>query len=103
MRFPGLVAQVPMRTHAILTKYTELQSFQDRVPTYIPPVYESTVGYTNVLQDAFFGFQTLYKTVNLLMSDVGTGLKTLKAAEQVELSSASGEYASIRDYSACTC
>ena len=52
LKFPELVAKIPMQTHAILTRYTALKSFQSLGPQFSPLSYEHAGNYAIALQEA---------------------------------------------------
>ncbi|KAI9924691.1 hypothetical protein MW887_006543 [Aspergillus wentii] len=82
LRFPSLVAKTPVRTHAVLTKYTSLKSFYakgtDGKTNKAPLSYENAGVYTAILQDTFLDYKNIYKHARLLEADVDEGTKTLK-------------------------
>ena len=85
--FPELVAKTPVRTHAILTKYTALRSYYQslNMSTMSSPVsYENSSVYTTMLQDAYLDYKNLYKGLQLLGFDVDQGKKALKPAPGLE-------------------
>ena len=51
--FPELVAITPQRTHAILTKYTALESFHKQQAKFSPLDYENAGIYTGALLDHY--------------------------------------------------
>ncbi|KAK3380773.1 hypothetical protein B0T24DRAFT_655980 [Lasiosphaeria ovina] len=85
LKFPDLVAQTPMRTHAILTKYTSLRSFQTALskltggndPRAIIPNYEKAGVYTTVLQEAYLDFKTVNKNLQVMAFNVSAGTEIL--------------------------
>jgi hypothetical protein len=81
IKFPELVALTPVRTNAILTKYTALRSFHTVIaqqPSYIPLSYENAGAYTAILQDAYLDYKNIYKELQLLGLDVDSGLRELE-------------------------
>jgi hypothetical protein len=88
LRFPSLVAKNPVRTHAVLTKYTSLKSYYAKVKAekkgdgtsikHLPLCYDNAGIYTSILQDAFLDFKNIYKNIRLLEVDVLNGVKKLK-------------------------
>lgn len=88
LRFPSLVATNPVRTHAVLTKYTALKSFYSKIKAikrddstklnHIPRCYDNTGFYTAILQDAFLEYKNLYKNIQILQVDVMNEIKKLK-------------------------
>ncbi|CAI7660092.1 unnamed protein product [Penicillium glandicola] len=86
LKFPYLVAQTPMRTHAILTKYSSLRSyFSANVPTSLPN-FEHAGVYTALLQEAYLDYKTVSKNLQVLAYDVSSGTQTLSASRAVKAS-----------------
>ena len=81
IQFPNLVAKTPMRTHAVLTKYSALKSFHVAGAQFSPLTYENAGLYTTTLQDAFLDYKNIMKDIALLAMDVDEGSKKLVAAE----------------------
>ncbi|OQD87272.1 hypothetical protein PENANT_c006G02155 [Penicillium antarcticum] len=80
LRFPYLVAATPMRTHAILTKYSSLRSYYaGSVPTSLPS-FEHAGVYTALLQEAYLDYKTVAKNLQVLAYDVSAGTQTLKVS-----------------------
>jgi hypothetical protein len=88
LRFPSLVAENPVRTHAVLTKYTSLKNYYSKVKAErkegetdtknLPLCYDNVGIYTSTLQDAFLDFKNVYKNIRLLEVDVVNGVRKLK-------------------------
>ncbi|KAJ5715711.1 uncharacterized protein N7483_012892 [Penicillium malachiteum] len=79
LKFPHLVAQTPMRTHAILTKYSSLRSYYAaNVPTSLPS-FEHAGVYTALLQEAYLDYKTIAKNLQVLAYDVSSGDQVLLA------------------------
>lgn len=76
LKFPDLCAKTPMRTHAVLTKYTALRSFYT-AHTCDLPVYDKTGTYTNVLQEAYLDYKAILGAIQVLAFDVSEGKKAL--------------------------
>ncbi|KAK6526632.1 hypothetical protein TWF694_005213 [Orbilia ellipsospora] len=76
LKFPDLCAETPMRTHALLTKYTALRSFHMTQPFKLP-MYDKTGTYTNVLQEAYLDFKSILSSLQVLSFDVSEGTKAL--------------------------
>lgn len=76
LKFPDLCAKTPMRTHALLTKYTALRSFYTS-QTFDLPVYDKTGTYTNVLQEAYLDYKSILASIQVLAYDVSEGTKAL--------------------------
>ncbi|CAM1503261.1 Fc.00g080370.m01.CDS01 [Cosmosporella sp. VM-42] len=90
LRFPDLCARTPMRTHALLTKYTALRSFYT-TQTFDLPAYDKTGTYTNVLQEAYLDYKAILGAIQVLAFNVSEGTKALvvnprsvKAVEQAK-------------------
>ncbi|KAK4197960.1 hypothetical protein QBC40DRAFT_205879 [Triangularia verruculosa] len=86
LKFPDLVAKTPMRTHAILTKYTALRSFHAALakmtngshdPHAVIPNFEKAGIYTAVLQEAYLDFKTILKNLQVLAFSVSSGAEKL--------------------------
>jgi hypothetical protein len=87
LKFPALVAETPMRTHAILTKYSSLRSyFAANVPTSLPS-FEHAGVYTALLQEAYLDYKTVAKNLQVLAYDVSSGTQILlesRAAKTIQ-------------------
>lgn len=83
LKFPGLVAATPMRTHAILTKYPALRSFQILAPQFTPLRYEHATNYSSALQEAYLDYKNMMKDIRVLSFDVATETQTLRVHEGV--------------------
>ncbi|ETS81499.1 hypothetical protein PFICI_06501 [Pestalotiopsis fici W106-1] len=83
VKFPDYVAQTPMRTHIILTKYTSLRSFLPFATRFSPMVYENAGGYTTMLQEAFADYKNLAKYIQTLAIDFDAGKTILKESEMI--------------------
>ncbi|KAK1753658.1 hypothetical protein QBC47DRAFT_430507 [Echria macrotheca] len=86
LKFPDLVSRTPMRTHAILTKYTALRSFHSVLakmtsgghdPQAVIPNFEKAGIYTAVLQEAYLDFKTILKNLQVLAFSVSAGTERL--------------------------
>ncbi|CVL12393.1 hypothetical protein FPRO06_04797 [Fusarium proliferatum] len=73
LRFPSLVAETPMRTHAILTKYLSLRSYHTRFGGMSPPNFEVAAVYCMLLQEAYLDYKTVAKDLQVLAFDVSSG------------------------------
>jgi hypothetical protein len=83
LKFPNLVAQTPMRTHAVLTKYTSLRSFYSATlgaPKNIIPNFEKAGVYTTMLQEAYLDYKTIAKNLQVLAFSVSAGTEKLLEA-----------------------
>ncbi|KAF5539433.1 hypothetical protein FMEXI_8922 [Fusarium mexicanum] len=87
LRFPDYCAKTPMRTHALLTKYTALRSFYT-TQTFDLPMYDKTGTYTNVLQEAYLDYKSILSAMQVLAFEVSEGKRALvvnpRAAKAVE-------------------
>ncbi|KAF5700490.1 hypothetical protein FMUND_14316 [Fusarium mundagurra] len=72
LRFPSLVAETPMRTHAILTKYISLRSYHTRFGGMSPPNFEVAAVYCMLLQEAYLDYKTVAKDLQVLAFDVSS-------------------------------
>jgi hypothetical protein len=100
LKFPDLCARTPMRTHALLTKYTALRSFYT-TQTFTLPVYDRTGTYTNVLQEAYMDYKSILGSIQVLAYDVCEGTKALcvnpRSAKAVEQTKAVADKSSEAD------
>ncbi|EWZ95760.1 hypothetical protein BFJ63_vAg6939 [Fusarium oxysporum f. sp. narcissi] len=76
LMFPDLCARTPMRTHALLTRYTALRSFHE-TQTFDLPRYDKTGTYTNVLHEAYLDYKAILSTIQVLAFEVSEGKKAL--------------------------
>ncbi|KAG2421936.1 hypothetical protein HFD88_005912 [Aspergillus terreus] len=84
LRFPSLVAETPVYTHAILTRYEALRSYHEQgkdLKPISPLSYENVSLYTSILQDAFMDYKNIYKQIRNLEQDFGAGVRRLKKTE----------------------
>ncbi|KAE8347027.1 hypothetical protein BDV24DRAFT_174589 [Aspergillus arachidicola] len=85
LRFPALVAKTPVRTNAVLTKYTALRSFhaqktdKDKKEA-VPLSYENASVYTSILEDAFLDYKNIYKDIRFSEADLASGKKEFQAS-----------------------
>ncbi|KAJ4256873.1 hypothetical protein NW762_008969 [Fusarium torreyae] len=70
LRFPDLVARTPMRTHAVLTKYTSLRSYYPIFGGITPPAFEVAGVYSMLLQEAYLDYKTVSKNLQVLAFEV---------------------------------
>ncbi|KAL9933584.1 hypothetical protein V8E36_007760 [Tilletia maclaganii] len=85
-RFPDNVARSPQRTHAILTKYETLRSYQALKPKSATELdYKSAALYTNELLDTFMSYKSLYTRLSTQISDVQRGQIKFKAEKRPDL------------------
>lgn len=85
LRFPALVAKTPVRTNAVLTKYTALRSFHTQRKDKnnkeaVPLSYENASVYTSILEDAFLDYKNIYKEIRLSEGDLASGKKEFEAS-----------------------
>ncbi|RAQ49620.1 hypothetical protein AFGD_002174 [Aspergillus flavus] len=85
LRFPALVAKTPVRTNAVLTKYTALRSFHTQKKDKnnkeaVPLSYENASVYTSILEDAFLDYKNIYKEIRLSEGDLASGKKEFEAS-----------------------
>ncbi|KAB8206010.1 hypothetical protein BDV34DRAFT_212665 [Aspergillus parasiticus] len=82
LRFPALVAKTPVRTYAVLTRYTALKSFHAQTDSKeakgVPLSYDNASVYTSVLQDAFMDYKNIYKDIRFSEADLDFGKKKFK-------------------------
>ncbi|KAF7541297.1 hypothetical protein G7054_g717 [Neopestalotiopsis clavispora] len=83
VKFPDYVAETPMRTHVVLTKYTSLRSFLPYATRYSPMIYENSGAYTTMLQESFAEYKTLAKYIQTLAVDFDAGKTILKENEMI--------------------
>ncbi|KAH8807210.1 hypothetical protein F5884DRAFT_879992, partial [Xylogone sp. PMI_703] len=82
LQFPKLVAQTPMRTHAILTKYTALRSYHNLYANLKLPAFEVAAVYASILQEAYLDYKTVAGNLQVLGFEVSAGkMKLLSASE----------------------
>lgn len=82
LQFPDLVAKTPMRTHAILTKYTALRSYHAHFGGLKMPAFEMAGVYSTILQEAYLDFKTVAKNLQVLAYDVSAGQSMLTSASE---------------------
>lgn len=73
LRFPDLVAKTPMRTHAILTKYTSFRSYYSIFGGISPPAFQVAGVYSMLLQEAYLDYKTVAKNLQVLAFEVSSG------------------------------
>lgn len=78
LKFPELVARTPLRTHAILTKYTALRSFHATNLQVTLPYFERAGVYTNILLEAYLDYKTIAKNIQVLAFEASSGLQALQ-------------------------
>ncbi|KAJ4214942.1 hypothetical protein NW759_009966 [Fusarium solani] len=77
LKFPDRAATCPMRTHAVLTKYSSLKTFRNSSTYFNPLSYENARAYTSALRDAFLDYQNIAKGLAVLALDVNAGTQRL--------------------------
>ncbi|KAH6880764.1 hypothetical protein B0T10DRAFT_446462 [Thelonectria olida] len=82
LKFPDLVSETPLRTHAILTKYTALRSFHSALKAgqdarAVIPNFEQAGVYTSVLQEAYLDYKNILKNLQVLAFNVSSGTERL--------------------------
>lgn len=65
--FPDCVRHTPQRTHAILTKYSTLRSYQLLSNKGSPLDYENAGVYTNSLLESYLEYKDLWKMIGNCM------------------------------------
>ncbi|KAF7358356.1 hypothetical protein MVEN_00885600 [Mycena venus] len=65
MEFPERVMACPMRTNAILTKYTGLKSFHEKTLKGSPLDYENAVVYSSALLNAYMDFKVMWRKIQM--------------------------------------
>ncbi|KAH0037799.1 hypothetical protein KCU78_g1609, partial [Aureobasidium melanogenum] len=80
LQFPNLVAETPMRTHAILTKYTALRSYHTHFSGLKMPAFEMAGVYSTILQESYLDFKTIAKNLQVLAYAVSAGQTKLISA-----------------------
>ncbi|KAJ7292061.1 hypothetical protein C8J57DRAFT_1044173 [Mycena rebaudengoi] len=68
MEFPEHVMSCPMRTSAILTKYTALKSFYEISSRATPLEYENAGVYSSALLDAYMDYKVMWRDIQQGMS-----------------------------------
>ncbi|MCJ1398739.1 hypothetical protein MMC11_001940 [Xylographa trunciseda] len=63
--FPAMVAAAPVRTSAVLTKYTSLRSFYEQTVQGSPLDYENAGVYTSALLDAYLEYKAIWTDIQV--------------------------------------
>ncbi|KAI9924692.1 hypothetical protein MW887_006544 [Aspergillus wentii] len=71
--FADRVRHTPQRTHAILTKYTALRSYQLLSNKGSPLDYENAGVYTNSLLEHYLDYKDIWKNIGIMSTDYGQG------------------------------
>ncbi|KAF7344156.1 hypothetical protein MVEN_01705800 [Mycena venus] len=79
MEFPEHVMACPMRTNAILTKYTSLKSFHEKTLKGSPLDYENAGVYSSALLDAYMDFKVMWRNIQMAAWEVEQGQSYLVA------------------------
>ncbi|KAF7341631.1 hypothetical protein MSAN_02060600 [Mycena sanguinolenta] len=79
MEFPEHVMACPMRTYAILTKYTSLKSFYEQSIKGSPLDYENAGVYSSALLDAYMDYKVLWRDIQQAAWEVDKGQSALTA------------------------
>ncbi|KAF7627955.1 hypothetical protein AFLA_003323 [Aspergillus flavus NRRL3357] len=69
--FPDHVRQIPQRTHAVITKYSALRSYQLLSNKGSPLDYENAGVYTNSLLESYLDYKDIWKAIGILSTDFG--------------------------------
>ncbi|KAK7435786.1 hypothetical protein VKT23_019484 [Stygiomarasmius scandens] len=77
MEFPEKVMACPMRTNAILTKYTALKSFYETSLKGTPLDYENAGVYSSALLDAYMDFKVMWRNISTAIWEVEEGQSEL--------------------------
>ncbi|KAJ7688056.1 hypothetical protein B0H17DRAFT_938797 [Mycena rosella] len=65
MEFREKIMSCPMRTNAILTKYTSLKSFHEKTLKGNPLDYENAGVYSSALLDAYMDFKVMWRNIQI--------------------------------------
>ncbi|OQE13686.1 hypothetical protein PENFLA_c044G03126 [Penicillium flavigenum] len=98
--FADRVRTCPQRTHAILTKYSALRSYQVLTNKGSPLDYENSGVYTNALLESYMEYKAIAKDIQKMAQGVSDGVKTLvelPAAEEAtkEIKSLKEDYVAL--------
>ncbi|KAK7454045.1 hypothetical protein VKT23_011558 [Stygiomarasmius scandens] len=96
MEFPKKAVAYPIRTNAILTRYTNLKSFRTANPVGIPLDYQNAGVYSSTLLDVYMDYKVMLRSISTTISEVERGNSGLVAkedmAELAELNREAKEY-----------
>ncbi|KAI1268737.1 hypothetical protein F5Y18DRAFT_165340 [Xylariaceae sp. FL1019] len=84
IEFPDKVAKFPQRTHAILTKYATLRSYQVQKNKGSPLDYENAGVYTSALLDAYTDYKYLSSAISESILNVQTNGHQIFPREKME-------------------
>ncbi|BAE55566.1 unnamed protein product [Aspergillus oryzae RIB40] len=65
--FPDQVRKIPQRTHAVITKYSALRSYQLLSNKGSPLDYENAGVYTNSLLESYLDYKDIWKAIGIRM------------------------------------
>ncbi|KAF7328408.1 hypothetical protein MVEN_02556500 [Mycena venus] len=83
MEFPEHVMACPMRTNAILTKYTALKSFYETSVRGTPLQYENAGVYSSALLDAYMDYKVMWRDIQQAGWEVKQGQSMLTAKADI--------------------
>ncbi|KAJ7797131.1 hypothetical protein B0H13DRAFT_1674612 [Mycena leptocephala] len=85
MEFPERVMACPMRTNAILTKYTGLKSFHEKKLKGSPLDYENAGVYSSALLDAYMDFKVMWRNIQMgMLARLGSRTRTVLPQSQTQ-------------------
>ncbi|KJK61895.1 hypothetical protein P875_00086561 [Aspergillus parasiticus SU-1] len=79
--FPDRVRHTPQRTHAVLTKYSALRSYQLLSNKGSPLDYENAGVYTNSLLESYLDYKDIWKAIGILSTDYSQKKTILKVPD----------------------
>lgn len=79
-----MVAIMPQRTYAILTKYQQLSDFHNKKKDYHPILYENAGLYTKYLLDSYIDYQLLWKRIAGAIDELEINRATIELAQPRE-------------------
>lgn len=82
--FPEMVAIMPQRTYAILTKYQQLSDFHNKRKVYHPILYENAGLYTKYLLDSYIDYKLLWKRIAGAIDELEINRATIELAQPGE-------------------
>lgn len=82
--FPDLVSRTPQRTYAILTKYSSLPSFHQKMGSFSPLDYENAGIYTAALLDSYMDYKSIWKQIQLANFELQNQRADMTEAKPVE-------------------
>ena len=83
LKFPDLVALTPVRTNAVLTRYSSLKSFQMLGAHFATKNYEHAGNYATALHEAYLDYKNIAKDIQVLAFDVASGTQSLKSRDNI--------------------